>query len=78
MNTPRITQCPACKWTPQPEQVTGRTAGFSCRACGFYGSIEDMIRADYLSNFYPALEVTATAHRIAARSTLIHGQGKAS
>ena len=67
MNLPEIHVCPACG------QELGDGIRESVRTwshCGFYGSILDLSRADYLANFRPLPDIQVAAHRIAIREPL--------
>ena len=70
MESPEIKLCPSCE--RELQQIPDNRANFvvECNSCGFFASIRDVARAEYLANVSEFPDIHMTALRIAARKPL--------
>lgn len=76
MKAPEIRQCPGCGEKPAPMRGERGVLGVWCDSCGFNASIADIMKAEYLVNLHPALEIRTAADRISRRVPLGHNLAK--
>lgn len=69
-----LPKCPVC--TRANSDRSEIETVFECARCGFSASTTDIVRADYLVNFYDLPAVSRIAQRIATGSPLQYGESK--
>ena len=70
MKSPTMKICPSCGRKLQPKHEGRGSFAAECDSCGFFTSIRDIARADYLANVSEFPDIRMTALRIATRKPL--------